>query len=107
MTWLMFQMSALGPSVGQNVHFRAREGSEYASERFGNEVGRLLGVIEQRLSAERYLAGDAYSIADMATYPWLRPTIVGSLEHYPAISRWFEELGARPAVQRALAVRLS
>jgi GST-like protein len=105
--WLMFQMGSVGPMLGQAHHFRmyAPEKIEYAINRYTNEATRLYWVIDKRLSEVEYLAGD-YSIADMATFPWLRPYKYQGqkLEDYPNLKRWFDAIAARPAVQRALQV---
>lgn len=106
--WLMWQMSGFGPSHGQAHHFirYAPEGQDYGVARYTNEAKRLLAVLERRLSEAEYLAGE-YSVADMATWPWVRATraIALSLEPYPAISRWFAAVGDRPAVQRGTEVK--
>jgi GST-like protein len=105
--WLMFQMSNVGPMLGQAHHFRryAPEPLSYAIDRYTNEARRIYGVIDRRLSAAPYLAGD-YSIADMATYPWLRPHKWQGqdLAEFPNLSRWYADVRGRPAVQRGLAV---
>ena len=105
--WLMFQMSDLGPMLGQAHHFRryAPETIPYAVDRYTNEAHRLYRVIDKRLGQAPYLAGD-YSIADMATYPWLRPYKWQGqvLAEFPNLSRWYSDVRARPAVQRGLAV---
>jgi GST-like protein len=105
--WLMFQMSGLGPMLGQAHHFRrfAAERVPYAIERFQTETARLYGVLEQRLGEAEYLAG-AYSIADIASYPWIaRHEWQGiALEGYPNVGRWFGAISARPAVQRGMKV---
>jgi GST-like protein len=105
--WLMFQMGGVGPMFGQRGHFMraAPEKIPYAIERYTNESRRLLNVIEKRLGEAPYLAGD-YSIADMATYPW----VVGArrepeeLESRPNFKRWLDAIGERPAVKRGVAV---
>ena len=106
--WLMFQMGGIGPMFGQYGHFHnyAPEKLPYAMTRYANEVRRLHGVLEKRLSQAEYLAGDEYSIADIATYPWLRhPERRGiDFAEFPAVKRWFEAIDARPAVQRGVAV---
>lgn len=106
--WLMFQMGGVGPMFGQYNHFAAYapEKLPYAIERYGNEVGRLHRVLEKRLSTSAYLAGDEYSIADIATFPWVRnPDRRGiDLSEYPAVKRWHDAIAARPAVQRGVAV---
>ena len=107
MQWLMFQMGSVGPMLGQAHHFRryAPEQIPYAVERYTNEARRIYRVIDKRLGEAQYLAGD-YSIADMATYPWLRPHKWQGqdLADFPNLSRWYAEVRARPAVQRGLAV---
>jgi GST-like protein len=105
--WLMFQMAGVGPMLGQAHHFRryAPEQIPYAVDRYTNEAARLYRVIDKRLSEVPYLATE-YSIADMATYPWLRVhNWQGQkLEDYPHLKRWYDAIEARPAVQRGLAV---
>jgi GST-like protein len=105
--WLMFQMGNVGPMLGQAHHFRryAPEQIVYAVERYTNEARRLYQVIDRRLGEAPYLAGD-YSIADMATYPWLRPYKWQGqdIEEFPNLKRWYLDVRARPAVQRGLAV---
>jgi GST-like protein len=105
--WLMFQMGSVGPMLGQAHHFRryAPEKLEYAINRYTNEAKRIYNVIDKRLSEAPYLAGD-YSIADIATYPWLVPhSMQGqNLEEYPNLNRWFAEMRERPAVKRGFAV---
>ncbi len=106
--WLMFQMGGVGPMLGQTHHFRmyAPEKIDYAINRYTNEARRLYGVIDKQLSRHRYLAGKSYSIADIATFPWLRSWqnqgIV--LEEYPHLKAWFDGISARPAVQRGVQV---
>jgi GST-like protein len=105
--WLMFQMGGVGPMFGQTHHFRrfAPEPVPYAIERYTKETQRLYGVLDKRLGEAEYLAGD-YSIADIATYPWTaRHEWQGvTLSDYPNVQRWYEAIGARPAVQRGMAV---
>lgn len=105
--WLMFQMGTVGPMLGQAHHFRryAPEKLEYAVNRYTNEAKRIYNVIDKRLSEAPYLAGD-YSIADIATYPWLVPhSMQGqNLDEYPNLNRWFAEMRERPAVKRGFAV---
>src|SRR5690349_14635396 len=102
--WLMFQMGGIGPMFGQYNHFAsyAPERLEYAVTRYRNEVQRLHRVLEHRLTEAAYLAGDEYSIADIATFPWIRnPDRRGiNLDDYPALKRWHDAIAARPAVQR-------
>lgn len=105
--WLMFQMGGVGPMLGQAHHFRryAPEQIPYAIDRYTKEAARLYGVIDRRLAENEYLAGD-YSIADIATFPWIRPHRWQGqdLDAYPNLKRWFEAIKARPAVQEGLAV---
>ena len=102
--WLFWQMGNLGPMAGQNNHFNnyAVEKLPYAMARYRNEVNRLYGVLNRRLADRAYLAGD-YSIADMASYPWIVPyeRQGQTLEDFPFLKRWFEAIRARPAVMRA------
>lgn len=106
--WLMFQMGGVGPMLGQAHHFRiyAPEKIQYAVDRYTNEARRLYGVIDKRLSGSEWLGGAEYSIADIATFPWLRSWqnqgVV--LEDYPHLKRWFDTIAARPAVQRGVQV---
>ncbi len=106
--WLMFQMGGVGPMLGQAHHFRmyAPEKIDYAIERYTNEATRLYGVIDRRLSQSAYLGGDDYSIADIATFPWLRSWenqgIV--LSEFPHLKAWFDKMADRPAVQRGVKV---
>ena len=105
--WLMFQMGGLGPMLGQAHHFRiyAPEKVEYAIKRYTNEAQRLYGVMDKRLAEVPYFAGE-YSIADMAIYPWTRSHANQGVDlaTFPNVARWYEAIGARPAVQRALQV---
>ncbi len=106
--WLMFQMGGVGPMLGQNHHFRlyAPEKIEYAINRYTNEAKRLYGVLDRRLAESKYLGGSQYSIADMATFPWLRnwQNQGVALDEYPHVKKWFEGIAARPAVQRGVQV---
>jgi GSH-dependent disulfide-bond oxidoreductase len=106
--WLMFQMGGVGPMLGQNHHFRlyAPEKLEYAINRYTNEAKRMYGVIDRRLAQSRYLGGDDYSIADIATFPWLRNWKNQGIElsDYPHLKAWFDQIAARPAVQRGVDV---
>jgi len=108
MKWLMFQMGGVGPMLGQAHHFRvyAPEKIEYGIERYTSEAKRLYGVLERRLAESTYLAGDDYTIADMATFPWIRnPDRKGvDMADYPNVNRWFEDIASRPAVKRGLQV---
>ncbi|HXQ51509.1 MAG TPA: glutathione binding-like protein [Stellaceae bacterium] len=102
--WLFWQMGGLGPMAGQNHHFRvyAPEKIPYAIDRYVKETNRLYGVLNQRLADREFIAG-AYSIADMASYPWVVPyeRQGQKLEDFPHLKRWFETIRARPAVIRA------
>ncbi|MCC8936651.1 glutathione S-transferase family protein [Bradyrhizobium ivorense] len=106
--WLMWQMSALGPMLGQNGHFSlyAPEKIPYAIERYRNEAHRLYGVLDDRLGETAYVAGDAYSIADIACFPWVMTHKAQgfSLDEFVHVRRWFAELRERPLLQKGLAV---
>ncbi|MGN1291108.1 MAG: glutathione binding-like protein [Bradyrhizobium sp.] len=106
--WLMWQMSALGPMLGQNGHFSlyAPDRIPYAVERYGNEARRLYGVLDVRLGENAYVAGDDYSIADIACFPWVMTHKAQgfTLDDFPHVRRWFTELRARPGLQKGLAV---
>jgi len=108
--WVIWQMANQGPKTGEFGHFsRLGDGKgdqSYAVRRFGDEVNRMYGVMNNRLYDRRYLAGDEYTIADMICYPW---TVNWkgqgqNLDDFKYFKRWFEELSARPALQRGLAV---
>jgi GSH-dependent disulfide-bond oxidoreductase len=105
--WLMFQMASVGPMLGQVHHFRryAPEQIQYAIDRYTNEAKRIYRVIDRRVGDVPYLAGE-YSIADIATYPWVRPhKLQGqNLEDFPNLKRWYEAIEIRPAVQKGMAV---
>ena len=104
--WLFWQMGGLGPMAGQNGHFNiyAPEKIPYAMERYTNETNRLYGVMNKRLADRAFLAGE-YSIADIASYPWIVPheRHGQNLDDFPHLKRWFEAIKARPAVQRVYA----
>ena len=107
--WLMFQMGGVGPMMGQSGHFRSNvppEKIEYAINRYGSEVKRLHGVMEKRLADAEYFAGKEYSIADMAIWPWLRASERNGIvwTEFPNLRRWFDRIGERVAVKRALQV---
>ncbi len=106
--WLMFQMGGVGPMLGQANHFRdyAPEKIPYAIERYTNETNRLYGVLERRLGEARYLAGNDYSIADMAVFPWVRELERRGQDEaqLPNLKRWLDELNARPAVVKGLEI---
>ena len=108
--WVMWQMANQGPKTGEYGHFRrfgdAQGEQSYALRRFGDEVNRLYGVLNNRLYDRRYIAGDEYTIADMICYPWT----VGwesqgqDIDEFRYFKRWFEEIGGRPAVRRGMEV---
>ncbi len=107
--WLMFQMGGIGPMLGQAHHFRnyAPEPIAYGIERYTNEAKRLYGVLDRRLAAAGdWLAAGEYSIADIATWPWIRSHANQGIEldDYPNVARWFERIGERTAVRRAITV---
>jgi len=107
MQWLFWQMGGLGPMAGQNHHFvqYAPEPLPYAIDRYVRETSRLYGVLNKRLADREYLAGD-YSIADVASYPWVVPHArqKQNLDDFPHLKRWFDAIQSRPAVQRAYAL---
>ncbi len=115
--WLMVQVASVGPMFGQLVHFirYAPAGNDYSVQRYTSEVRRILGVLDTRLASSAHLGGADYSVADIATWPWLR-TVSGiypflieaaakgpALAQWPALQRWFDSVGARPAVARGVA----
>ena len=106
--WMMFQMGGVGPMFGQWNHFAAYavEKIPYAIERYTNEVRRLHRVLEHRLAEVAYLAGNEYSMADIITFPWIRGAERRNIDlaEYPSVKRWHDEIAARPAVQRGVAV---
>jgi GST-like protein len=106
--WLMFQMGGVGPMLGQAHHFRiyAPEKIGYAIERYTNEAKRLYGVMDRQIARHRYIAGNEYSIADIAVFPWLRSWKNQGIDwnDYPNLKGWFDEIAARPAVQRGVEV---
>ena len=106
--WLMFQMGGVGPMFGQYNHFAnyANDKIPYAIERYTNEVARLHRVLDKRLSEAAYLAGEEYSIADIATFPWVRNPERRNIDlsAYPNVKRWHDTIAARAAVQRGVAV---
>ena len=104
--WLMFQMASVGPMFGQATHFHkyAPKKIPYAIERYDAEAERLLGVLESTLKKNNYLAG-AYSIADIATYPWVRAYKINNkadFKKYPALKRWFKRVEERPATGKGI-----
>jgi len=106
--WVFWQMAGLGPMTGQYGHFNvyAPEKIAYAIDRYTREVHRLLGVLEKRLSGRAFLLGDDYSIADMASYPWIDPYTSAPIDltPYPEVRRWCAAIRARPATARAYAL---
>jgi GST-like protein len=102
--WLFWQVGGLGPMAGQTHHFLhyAPTRIEYAAERYVKETSRLYAVLDKRLADRAFIAGD-YSIADMASYPWVVPhkRQEQDLDQFPNLKRWFEAIRARPAVERA------
>jgi len=105
--WLFWQVGGLGPMAGQNHHFGlyAPEKLPYAIERYVKETNRLYGVLDRRLATNKFLAGADYSIADMASYPWVVPwkNQQQEIDDFPHLKRWFEAIEARPATVRAYA----
>jgi GSH-dependent disulfide-bond oxidoreductase len=107
--WLMWQMGGVGPMFGQANHFAAYapEKLPYAIDRYINESKRLIRVLNTRLTDREFVAGD-YSIADIATFPWVlaaRDRLIKDFSEAPHVTRWLDAIGARPAVERGLAVR--
>jgi GST-like protein len=106
--WLFWQMGGLGPMAGQNHHFNrfAKEKIPYAIERYVNETARLYDVLNKRLADRQFVAGDEYSIADMAIYPWIVPHTYQqqNLDDFPHLKRWFDSIAGREATQRAYAL---
>jgi GST-like protein len=107
--WLMTQMSTVGPMFGQFVHFMrfAPAGNDYSKSRYLTQAQRVTEVIDQRLAHAPYLAGSEYSVADIATFPWLRniPALMGAdvMAKFPNVVRWVKAIDERPAVKKALA----
>ncbi|MDX5362587.1 MAG: glutathione S-transferase N-terminal domain-containing protein [Pseudazoarcus pumilus] len=106
--WLMMQMGSVGPMMGQAHHFLrfAPEDVPYARKRYSAETRRIYGVLDRRLAEHEWLAADQYTIADIATYPWIarHEWQQVDLADFPNVKRWFDLLGARPAVARGMAV---
>lgn len=105
--WLMFQMGGVGPMFGQAHHFlrAAPEPNPYGIERYTKETRRLYKVLDGHLAKHQYLAAE-YSVADMATYPWIarHDWHKVALDDFPSVKRWYDEVGARPAVQAGMRV---
>ncbi|MEO0620119.1 MAG: glutathione binding-like protein [Pseudomonadota bacterium] len=108
--WLFWQMGGLGPMAGQAHHFRqyASEEVPYAIKRYTDEVNRLYGVMDRRLGDVSHLAGEEYSVADMAAFPWVRSyeRQGQDLAQFPNLAAWFNRIAARPATERAVAIGL-
>lgn len=106
--WLMFQMGGVGPMLGQTHHFRiyAPEKIEYAVNRYTNETRRLYGVMGKQLASHKFIAGNQYTIADIAIFPWLRSWKNQGIDwaDYPHLKAWFDGIAERPAVKRGVAV---
>ena len=106
--WLMMQMGSIGPMMGQTHHFLrfAPEPVPYAKKRYTDETLRLYGVLERQLERHEWLAADAYTIADIATFPWIarHEWQHVDLAKFPAVKRWFDAIAARPAVDRGMRV---
>ncbi|MDD9906493.1 MAG: glutathione binding-like protein [Rhodospirillaceae bacterium] len=105
MEWLMWQMGGFGPMLGQAHHFLGLDTEvPYGSERYVKESHRLYGVMDRRLADNEYLAGDEYSIADIACYPWAHrhPRHKVDISQFENVQRWYDTVGARPAVQKGM-----
>jgi GST-like protein len=106
MEWLFWQVGNLGPMAGQISHFvnYAQGEHDYSKTRYANEYNRCIGVLERRLTDREWLSGDAYSIADMASWPWIliSKPLGQSLDDFPNVSRWRKAIKDRPAVQKGL-----
>jgi GST-like protein len=109
--WLMWQMGGVGPMIGQAHHFlfEPKEVVPYGQKRYKDETLRLYGVLDRRLAQAPYMAGEFYSIADIATYPWIarHPRHQVELGDFPNVKRWYDTLGQRPAVSKGMAVPFS
>jgi GST-like protein len=111
LSWLMFVASGVGPFAGQSVHFRnyAPEKIEYAINRYMYEAQRHFRILDARLAKRRYMLGDTYTIVDMAVWGWARliPTVLGETAwaKFPSLKRLVDEISARPAAQRAIALK--
>jgi GSH-dependent disulfide-bond oxidoreductase len=111
LSWLMFVASGVGPYSGQSVHFRAYapERIDYALNRYAYEAQRHFGILDARLSKQRYMIDDTYTIVDMDVWGWARlvPTVLGDVAwaKFPHLKRLVDEIGARPAAQRAVALK--
>ena len=111
LSWLMFVASGVGPYSGQSVHFRAYapEKIDYALNRYAYEAQRHFGILDARLTKQKYMVGDTYTIVDMDVWGWARlvPTVLGDAAwaKFPHLKRLVDEIGARPAAQRAVALK--
>ena len=109
--WLMFQMGGVGPMLGQTHHFRqyAPEKIEYAINRYTNETRRLYGVMNKQLATHKFMAGNQYSIADIAIFPWVRSWKNQGIDwaEFPHLKAWFDKISNRPAVKRGVEVLAS
>ncbi len=111
LSWMLFVASGVGPFAGQSVHFRhyAPEPNPYAQKRYTFEAQRHFGLLDARLASRRYMLGDTYTIVDMNVWGWARmiPTVLGdeAKSAFPNVNRLVDEISARPAAQRALALR--
>ncbi len=106
MEWLFWQVGGLGPMVGQRHHFEryAEEKIPYAIHRYTRETLRLVGVLDKRLAGRAFICGGAYTIADMASYPWIESHAAQEgLDGYPNVQRWHDAIAARPATKRVYA----
>ena len=106
--WLMVQVTGIGPAFGNFTHFNLfapKPGNEYSFSRYKTEMLRLYDLLNERLQSNKYLGGDEYSIADMATFPWTRQHAAhgAKIDAMPNFKRWFEELSARPAIKAMIA----
>ena len=106
--WLMVQVTGIGPAFGNFTHFNLfapKPGNEYSFTRYNSEMLRLYELLNIRLGQAKYLGGDEYSIADMATFPWTRQHAAhgAKIDQMPNFKRWFEEISARPAVKAMIA----
>jgi GST-like protein len=107
MQWLMIQLTGIGPMFGQWNHFKLfapKSGNEYSMSRYTSELKRLYDLLEGRLGQVKFLGGDEYSVADIATFPWTRNHDAHGVkwENNPNLARWFTTIAERPAVKRAL-----
>jgi GSH-dependent disulfide-bond oxidoreductase len=106
--WLMIQVTSVGPTFGNFTHFNLfapKAGNDYSLSRYRSEMLRLYELLNERLGQAKYLGGDEYSIADMATFPWTRQHQAhgAKIEEKPNLKRWFDDISARPAVKTMIA----